>query len=388
MSRIIIAALALWAAIVHGKPFLPQNDGQVLQRLLGSNSERQLRQRTLTRDPSDLQQALKLAWAWLKLGREQADPRYYGYAEAMLEPWWAEARRWPGVLLLRATLRQSRHDFKGALEDLNQVLQQQPRNAQAWLTRSVVLAVLGEAQVALSSCQPLRRLASPLLAASCRGNALSLTGEAERAYALIEHALKAQPKSPVDEQVWALTLLAEIALRQSQPALAEQHFKAALDLPSQDIYLLAAYADFLLSQGRFQQVRELLKSKPRVDALLLRLALAEQQLDPARGALLADAFEARLRALQGRGESSHLGHLGDSARFWLELRQQADKALRLAQAYWAQQRDPEAARLLLAAALAAKQAQAGEPVRNWLNRTGLRDVRLQTLLTRLGEGSG
>ena len=385
--RIILCVCGLWVFgnSAAAAPFLPQDDEQVLQRLPSPAIERQLRQRTMARDPADLQQAVELAWTWLRLGRAQADPRYYGYAEAVLEAWWSDAEHWPEILLLRATLRQNRHDFKGALADLALVLKQQPRNAQAWLTRSVILSVLGEPQAAFSSCQPLLRLSSALLAASCLGNALSLSGQNERAYQLLEQTWSAHPESDVAEQLWALTLLAEIALRQDQVVLAEQHFQAALSLPERDSYWLGMYADFLLDQERFEEVQALLDSDTRIDALLLRLALAEQQLNPARGALLAKQFEARLDALRQRGEISHLG---DSARFLLELRQQPEQALHLAQANWVQQRDPTAARWLLASAIAADNPQAGAPVLHWLQRTGLRDARLQTLVQQLQDMTG
>ena len=382
MMKAILLMLSLWTAVVCAKPFIPQNDAQVLERLPRPSAERQLRARTAARDTTNLAQSLDLAWAWLRLGREQADPRYYGYAEAILSPWLQTPERWPEVLLLRATLRQNRHDFRNALDDLSKVLRQQPRNAQAWLTRSVILAVLGEVQAALASCQPLRRLSSSLLAATCLGNALSLTRKDKQAYELIAQALVSGRDSPIAEQLWALTVLAEIAVRQGRIRLAEQHFQRALALPQRDVYLLAAYADFLLNQGHFQQVQTLLQAETKADALLLRLALAEQHLNPSRGALLADAFEVRLNTLHRRGETSHLG---DSARFWLELRQRADKGLALAQAYWVQQRDPESARLLLSAALAANSPSAAKTVQGWLQGTGLQDKRLQILLDQLAE---
>ena len=38
-------------------------------------------------------------------------------------------------VLVRATLRQNRHDFEGALQDLAGAIKLQPHNAQAWLTQ-------------------------------------------------------------------------------------------------------------------------------------------------------------------------------------------------------------------------------------------------------------
>ena len=57
-------------------------------------------------------------------------------------------------------------------------------------------------------------------------------------------------------------------------------FKQALALGRRDPYLLGAYADLLLDQGRAREAAELLKNENRADGLLLRLALAESMLTP------------------------------------------------------------------------------------------------------------
>ena len=95
-------------------------------------------------EPENIDLAVHLARLYIELGRAEADPRYYGYAQAALLPWWDRPAPPPDILLLRATLRQSQHDFPGALADLSQVLDQDPRNAQAWLTRAVILRVTGD----------------------------------------------------------------------------------------------------------------------------------------------------------------------------------------------------------------------------------------------------
>ena len=59
------------------------------------------------------------------------------------------------ALLLRATLKQARHDFHGALADLDQLTARAPKNAEAQLTRAVVLTVVGRYREALSSCDAL-----------------------------------------------------------------------------------------------------------------------------------------------------------------------------------------------------------------------------------------
>ena len=68
--------------------------------------------------------------------------------------------------------------------------------------------------------------------------------------------------------------MAEMAWRFGDNAAAERQFRAALALGIDDNFLLAAYADFLLENGRPTEVVALLGKWSRSDTLLLRLALA------------------------------------------------------------------------------------------------------------------
>jgi hypothetical protein len=74
-------------------PYVPASDSQVLERLpfkSGDPAMRELRalHSQLTREPDNLPLTLRLAQGYLELGRVTGDPRYAGYAEAALAPWW------------------------------------------------------------------------------------------------------------------------------------------------------------------------------------------------------------------------------------------------------------------------------------------------------------
>ncbi|MGH9817709.1 MAG: hypothetical protein ACRD6I_16665, partial [Candidatus Acidiferrales bacterium] len=140
-------------------------------------------------------------------------------------------------------------------------------------------------------------------------------------------------------------------------------------------YLLSAYADFLLDQGRYAEAARLLRAETRVDGLLLRLALAEHALglDTAeRVTILKARFEA------GRVRGPFL-HPGEEARFTLVLLQEPRRAVQLARANWSLQREPRDARILLEAARAANDARAAGPVLKLLARAGTEDVALRRL---------
>jgi tetratricopeptide (TPR) repeat protein len=376
-----------WSGASNAGPFLPQSDSEVLERLPTANSaaDRELRQlqTRLASNPSDMALATLVARRLLDLGRGTGDPRYYGYAQAALRPWWDEPQPSPAVLVLRATVLQHRHDFAGALHDLAQVLAQEPYNAQAWLSRAVILGVRGDYAEAQQSCLPLSRLLSSLLVSTCISNATVLSGQAERSYRLLAESLARSPTADVQERLWALTVLAETAARLGRSQAAEQHFQQALALGQRDIYLLSAYADFLLDQGRPEVVVTLLADDIRPDGLLLRLTLAERALGLGSLAQHVAELQARIAANRQRGDSVHQR---EEARVYLHLLDQPTEALRLAQANWAVQREPWDARLLLEAALATGKRAAAQPVLDWLASTGLEDRQLQRLAKQLGAG--
>jgi tetratricopeptide (TPR) repeat protein len=369
-------------------PFIPERDDQVLERLplSGDPAARELRRlrQQWHGAPENLPLAVQLATRYLRLARAESDPRYLGYAQAALRRWWAMEAPPPDVLLLRATLRQNRHEFDAALADLAQVLKEQPRNAQAWLTAAVIHQVRGDYAAAMKHCLPLINLADSLAAIACVSGVASLNGRAEQSYDTLLRALKDAPETSdnQEERLWALTLLGEIAARTGQVRGAERHFEAALALGPNDAYLLGAYADFLLDQDQAEKARNMLLDHTRVDGLLLRLALAEQRLAAPRLAERVESLRARFAASRMRGDSLHQG---EEARFTLRLLGQPEVALQLARSNWAVQREPRDARILLEAALTAGDREAARPVLEFLAQSRLQDVRLEDLARRIRE---
>jgi len=383
--------LAVWASLglgpaLQAAPFLPGSDGQVLERLPYSAdpSARQSRalRKGLRAAPGNLDLAVKLALNDIKLGKAEADPRFYGYAQGVLSPWWAMPEPPPAILLPRALILQNRHDFDGALADLDKLLRLEPGNTQAWLARAVVLQVRGRYEEAQQSCLPLTELDELLVPVTCLSSVVSLTGQAAKSYELLLDALEHATGLSAEQRLWSFTVLAEIAARMGKDAEAERFFRQALEANGKDAYLLAAYADFLLDQRRPGEVLALLSDKTRVDSLLLRLGLAKRQLQASDLAETVASLQARFDAARMRGENLHQG---DEARFALFLLDQPREALRLAQANWAAQREPKDARILLEAAIAAREPQAAQAVVDMLGKTGMEHVQLRRLAGRLGE---
>jgi Tfp pilus assembly protein PilF len=375
--RLLLLCALAFANTALARPYVPASGAQVIERLPRRTDpvQRELAhlRAALTRMPRNLGVAALFARRCIEQARIEGDPRYLGYAEAALAPWWKEKAPPSQVLLLRATLLQSTHRFAAALADLDTVLARDAGNTQAWLTRATVAMVTGDHAAARASCERLRGEAPPLVAQTCLSSLGSVTGAGRRSYTELAAALSAQQADP-GVRLWIDTLLAEMAARRGDAAQAQRHFDAALAAGEPDSYLLAAYADFLLDRKRPQEVVRLLKDHTRADNLLLRYAIALKASGaPEAGASIA-ALRDRFDAAMLRGDTVHQR---EQARFELVLRSDPQAAVRLAKANWAVQKEPADLRILLEAARAAKDAQALQLAQDWIRRTGIEDVALR-----------
>jgi len=383
MKKTLLILLMLGAA-AHAAPYIPAQGTQVIETLprRGDPVQQELRRlrAQLNAQPNDVALATGLARRYIALGRSETDPRYLGYAQAALAPWWRLPAPPPAVRLLRATLLQSTHQFAAALADLRGVLAAEPKNAQAWLTLATVLTVQGDYANATSSCARLSSLATELITVTCIAQVGALTGRAQPSENLLALTLERNGVTAPELQVWVLTLLAEMAQRRDAATVAEQRFQQALALSPNDSYLLGAYADFLLEQKRPSRVTALLADQTRIDALLLRRALALQQQGQTT-ALAADIAElaARFDAAMLRGDTVHQR---EQARFEL-LRRNPAGALILARKNWAVQKEPADMRIYLDAALQAGDRAAAQPVIDWIAKNKMEDATASRLIRQL-----
>jgi hypothetical protein len=389
LRHVAFAAILLFGPATRSalaEPFIPKTDTEILERLpdAGDSAARALRvkHRQLAADPHNLALALAVARGDLDRSRAFGDPRYLGRAQAALEPWPVSAATPPDVLLLRAVILQSNHDFPGALALLGQELARKPGDAQAWLTRAAIHQAQAAYPAAMADCGQFATSVLGLAPDICTASVMSLTGHAPIALHAVALSLDANAAEAAREPavaMWGLTLAAETAERLDDPS-AETWFGRAMALNPRDPYLLGAWSDWLLDHGRASEVAGLLAPYTRVDPLLLRLALAEQATDdPALAGHVAD-LAARFDASRLRGDTVHRR---EEARFQLALLHQPARAVALARANWDVQREPADARILLEAALAAGQPDEAAPVLDWLRTNHVQDVRLRALAARL-----
>ena len=279
--------------------------------------------------------------------------------------------------MLGATALQSTHRFAEALEMLDRALAIEPDDGQAWLTKATVLQVLGNFTAARESCRRVMRTADRLVALTCLLSVDSRGGRLASSYTALQRILEVSPGSDENVRAWALGQLGDMAERLDDFKAAEQYFKTALHAAPTDVYLIAAHADLLLRLGRAGEVTQLLKDYESHDTLLLRLAIAGQEIDSPDAQRWIDSYDARRRATRPDDNP----HAREHARFLLEIRDQPVEALELARQSWKVQREPADVRLYLQAAHRARQPEAVAVVREWMHNTGYEDRSLEPELS-------
>ena len=385
-SVIFWVTFALLTTGVHAAPFLPASDQIILERLSTTPGEsarvnqstRDMRA-TLARDPKNVDLAVRMAQLYVSRSRSESDPRLLGQAQAALGVWWSQTEPPIPVLLLRATIRQSVHDFNSALRDLDQAVRREPGNAQAWLTLTTVQQVTGNLAGAADSCRKVAPLAPPLIGITCLASIDGSQGRAAQAYDTLNNAMVASGAAGRDSigvRGWALTLQAELAERLARPADAERLYLASLAIDPTDAYTVAAYADFLIDAGRAADVLKLIPADTRGDVLLLRRAIAAKLAGASDATQLAQELGQRFNASRARGDRVHLR---EEARFALAVKSDPSNALALARDNWAVQKEPLDARIALEAAIAARQPKAVADVLAWIESTQLQGEKLAQL---------
>jgi len=355
-------------------PYLPGSDGAILAEVPAGTRHADVSARRLAHDRIDV--AIPLAQFYIQQSRLRGDLRYLGYADAVLTPWAKQSPPVPDVLVLQATLQQSRHEFSASLATLDRVLTARPHDPQALLIRATVLRVLGRYAEAGAACDQFAALVEPRLGALCVQSLRGLNGHLESAYAsLMQVSSQGWLNS---EKSWLYSELGEMAVRLGLDADAQRWYQRDLDLVPTDFYVRAAYADLLLRQRRPGEALSLLRGHESFEPLLLRIAIAQRQLlDPRlaeSSSRLRDAFAAETQ----RGEAVHRR---EQARFLLEVENQPKLSLAAAIENWAVQREPDDVLVLVNAAKAAGNPAAAEPALDFVRTQGLRDVRLNAAAT-------
>lgn len=366
----------------HAESFKPTDDNQVIETLakqgLATALPPELRSQRLAsqKTPDDLNLAIPLVVELLSFGKKTSDPRFYGEAEAILRPWWNLAAPPPQVLVHRANIRQFNHQFDAALEDLATYLTAVPEDSQARVMEATIFQVTGRYQKAAESCGKLLTRRSSMFKSLCQASARAMTEDPRPIFVQLKLLTKMETKPivpstnptsvPSSEELFALGILADIALQLDDVAGAEEALRRILAAQALDIYATITLADLLLDLNRPDEAANLACKSPDHDGLLLRCGRGVRLKDAARFKTILSALGERFAAETRRQSPAHLR---ERAYFQLYLQDDPRSALASAQENYRTQKEPVDARLLVEAAAQMKSREAAQPVLDWMDST-------------------
>lgn len=322
--------------------------------------------------PDSPEQLADILRSQIVQSRNTGDPRFLGYAEGLLQ-------QWPGEMttrlrVLRATLKQSLHQFREARQELTTVISQtdnpQQRN-QARLLLANLELVQGNYKQAREHCTRLQDTYPGLVAASCVAQLEARTGDGSGAYDRLKEQVRSAAGRDVTGRLWAEGTLGDIAAQLGKEEAAD-HWTTVLGVTPDDLYTRGQLADWYLNQGNHARVLALTGDYEAVDSLAVIRAIAMKRAgDPRADTLISDLRE-RFAEARWRGT---LLHQRDIARFQLDIEENPANALENAVNNWSDQREPLDTRLVLRAAYAAGDRQQQREIRKWLEQQGQTDAR-------------
>ena len=138
---LILMPSGTWA-----QPYIPADETQVLIEIEQSAALRELKSLRLAfnKENDNLSLLSRIIARYITLGRENADERYFSYAEALLTPYVVAERLDTTLSVQWADILQRQHQFARAQQVLDQVLTNHRGHTQARLMRAVIYQVKGQ----------------------------------------------------------------------------------------------------------------------------------------------------------------------------------------------------------------------------------------------------
>lgn len=286
-----------------------------------------------------------LAQGYLQLARQPGWSSYYDKAQLLLNTTKlaSSATYW----LALADSAQQQHQFQDALGYLAKVQALDPANINALLMTHRIYLVQNNTEAALKQCKKLQGQQELFLLSLC---SLETTGRQEKtkdSYKALQLLARQQHHLPLAQWYWLMAVLAEQAeaLHQKDQARSwlDQVITAA-QAQQAPLPIWVKWADLTLEQDSalvYQKLQHLHQQFPLEDALLLRLALAEQQ--SGAGVQYQQLMQQRVQLRELRADTLHSA---DLAHYYLRLAPDHTKALYYARLNIQQAQEPDDHQLL------------------------------------------
>ena len=372
MPLLVLIASALPALAWAATEVPPGADEGVVEVLPSITRQRPVAPSGAAKVDADPLQAARAAREAIAMARQTGDTRYWGRAQAVLNPWWNVPTAPVELAVLQATVQQGRHEFEAARQVLEASLVRQPNHAQGGLTLASLHRLSGRYAQALQACEAVSRAGQTLYGAACRLETQSLQGQQALATQGFERLIHEAGQSDVASWLWSLQ--AENLERAGQVALADRAFQRSLAL-APDPYTAIAYSDLLLRSDRPAQALSALQSSPATDAVLLRRATAWKRMGQTQWQEARETLRMRTAELVRRGDDPLL-HGRELALISLWLDDDPVEALRLARMNLQLQKEPLDWWVAEQSARQAHNSAALKELTALIQATGLKDQRL------------
>ena len=249
-------------------------------------------------------------------------------------------------LLARAWIAQARHQFTDSLTLINSVIEHDPTNGQAWLTKASVLQVQGEHALANRACGNVLRFISLETGLLCKARAAQSHDEKHHALLTVQTLFKQRLSgiSQPETRGWAYGIAAELAAELHRAVQAETYFKASLEAFS-SIQVRASYMDFLIQQQRYQDAVKISEHSTN-PALYIRELIARKKANIGNPAHLRRAIQHTHRQFSHWQEHQDYQHAREMAMFYLDVMEKPTLALTLAEINLQNQKEQEDRALL------------------------------------------
>ena len=266
--------------------------------------------------------------------------RYYGRASALLKPLLVANPNDAELQFYSATVLQHYHQFEQAQQLLTQLLQQQPNHISARLMKANIHMVQGDLAAARKACVQALGQGGLFVSTVCVLEVNAEQGQVKQSYQQLKHVVSVAGDIPREENIWLKQILADLAQREQLTKQAIEHL-TGYPLTEMPVSYLALWADIQLSEQQNNTVLNklgpiVLSSDSFDDALLLRLALAEQNINLI-GNPISTIWKNRLtQRIDIRLKRNDTAHAADIARYYLDIAPDQSKALHWAEINWQQ----------------------------------------------------
>lgn len=281
-----------------------------------------------------------LAQAYLQLARQPGWSRYFDKAQQLLKK--AHSPYSAAYWLVLADTAQQQHQFEDALNYLAKAQQLQPDDINALLMKNRIYLVQNNTAAALAECKKLLGQQELFLLSLCSLEVAGRQGKTQDSYKALQLLARQQQTIPLAQQQWLIAVLAEQAEALRQPKQARVWLEQLLFAAQSELAplpLWVKWADLTLKQDAalvYQKLQHLHQQQQLEDALLLRLALAEQQM--AEGQEYQLLMQQRVSLREHRQDTLHSA---DLAHYYLRLTPDPEKALYYARLNVQQAQEPD-----------------------------------------------